>query len=123
VFLWLLGSIAARLELACHAYCLMGTHYHLLVECRREELSLAMHRLNGRYARHFNERHSRSGHVFGDRYSAYIIKDEAHLEQTCDYIAANPVKAGLCDRIEEWPWTWLGSSASRTVPVPAVPAA
>ena len=44
-----------------HAWCLMGTHYHLLVEAPRERLSHGMHRLNGLYAQRFNRRHGQEG--------------------------------------------------------------
>ena len=66
-----------------------------------------MQRLNGRYARTFNERHNRSGHLFAERYSARVIAAEQHLEQTYAYVEANPAKAGLCDGDKPWPWTWI----------------
>ncbi len=115
-FLWLLEFVIARFELACWAYCLMGTHYHLLLEGRREQLSEGMKRLNGRYARRFNERHGRRGHVFADRYSAYLIEDESHYRDACAYIQANPVRAGLCGSAAEWPWTWVAGSSSGARP-------
>jgi putative transposase len=107
VFLWLLGELTERFEIGCLAYCLMGTHYHLLVEGTTADLGAAMQRLNGRYARSFNERHHRSGHLFAERYSARVVVDERHLEQTYAYLEANPAKAGLCDGDEPWPWTWI----------------
>jgi REP element-mobilizing transposase RayT len=118
-FLWLLGFVVVNGQLECRAYCLMGTHYHLLLEGRRDRLSEGMKCLNGRYARRFNERHDRHGHVFADRYSAYVIKDEAHLEETCRYIAANPVRAGLCESVGDWPWTWIRGTTGQ--PPPSVP--
>jgi len=48
----------------CHAFCLMTTHYHLVLETTRLELSRGLHQLNGRYARGFNGRYSRYGHLF-----------------------------------------------------------
>jgi REP element-mobilizing transposase RayT len=109
-FLWLVWMVTTRFKLNCRAYCLMGTHYHLVLEGRRVDMSRAMRRLNGGYARRFNDRRARSGHVFGDRYSAYVIRDERHLEDACRYIAANPVKAGLCNHVDEWPWTWIAGT-------------
>lgn len=96
-------------EIVCHGFCLMGTHYHLILEALRERLSLAMHRLNTIYAQRFNRRHDRRGHLFEERYSAYVIRDEDHLAEACRYVAANPVRAGLCDSINAWPWTWIAS--------------
>jgi putative transposase len=122
VFLWLLGELTERFPIRCVSYCLMGTHYHLLLEAATADLGNAMQRLNGRYARYFNERHGRSGHLFAERYSARVVVDERHLEQVYAYIAANPAKAGLCDGDAPWPWTWIetrGDQDGRHGRVPA----
>lgn len=89
-----------------YAFCLMATHYHLVVEARREDLSKGLQQLNGRYARAFNQRHERYGHLFGERYSVRRIESEQYLLEACSYVLLNPVKARLCDRVEEWPWSY-----------------
>jgi REP element-mobilizing transposase RayT len=104
-FLALFAITIAVHDWICDAFCLLGTHYHLLVEARRAELSDGMQRLNGRYAETFNARHDRSGHLFGARFASWVIRDEAHYHATCRYIAYNPVRAGLCEQPEDWPWT------------------
>lgn len=62
-FLTVLASIVARYHVLCHAYCLMGNHYHLLLETPEANLSLAMRQLNGVYTQRFNRRHERCGHL------------------------------------------------------------
>jgi REP element-mobilizing transposase RayT len=89
-----------------HAYCLLPNHYHLLVEATRPALSAGMQRLNGRYAQHFNTRYARSGHVFESRFSSFVIETDHHLERALAYVRANPVEAGLCDRMTDWPWAF-----------------
>ena len=109
-FLALLQGSMVRFKWKCHAYCLMGTHYHLIVEAPLEQLSRGMHRLNGLYATAFNERHQRQGRLFADRFASFVLRDEAHLAAASEYILQNPVKAGLCKRAADWPWSRLGSS-------------
>jgi Transposase IS200 like len=75
-FLQLLRSTAAVFDWRCHAHCLMGTHYHLLLETSQERLSTGMRRLNGDYARRFNKRHGRRGHLFDERFASHVIRDE-----------------------------------------------
>ena len=87
-----------------HAYCLLPNHYHLIVEARRADLTTGMHRLNGRYARWFNDRYDRVGHVFQNRFKSYVIDTEEHFERALAYVAANPVAAGLCADVDEWLW-------------------
>ena len=105
-FIHLLHRLERRHEIHCLAYCLMVTHYHLLLDGRAADLRASMQRLNGRYAQRFNLRHHRHGHVFGDRYSARPVLGERQLDETYDYIAANPGKSGL---VEPWPWLWFDS--------------
>jgi putative transposase len=84
----------------------MGTHYHLLLEGRAEDLSKLMHRLNSRYAQRFNDRHNRYGHLFGERYAVRVVLQDEYLGHVYEYIHANPAKAGLCEHGERWPWSW-----------------
>jgi putative transposase len=83
----------------------MTTHYHLLLTAEQENLSKAMQRLNGKYARWFNGRHGRWGHLFGERFASWVVDDEDHFDNTVEYILQNPVRAGLCRRAEDWPWS------------------
>jgi len=104
-FLTLLGRVVADHDWTCHAFCLMTTHYHLIVETDQPNLSKGMRRLNGGYAQTFNARHNRRGHLFGSRYSVYVIDRENHFEKSCAYVLENPVRAGLCEQPSDWPWS------------------
>lgn len=104
-FIEQLARTARAFLWGCHAYCLMTTHYHLLLETSRESLSQGMHRLNGLYAQGFNARHARRGHVFEGRFQAYVIDSEAHFAAAVEYVLNNPVRAGLCASAGEWPWS------------------
>jgi len=94
------------------AYCLMSNHYHLLVETPVPTLSKGMHYLNSVYARRFNERYDVDGHLFEARFGSVLVETEAHFRRVLDYIAFNPVRAGLCSHPAEWPWSsWAGVDA------------
>ena len=112
-FLALLRRAVETLGLDVHAFCLMPNHYHLVVESPREALSRAMHSLNGVYAETFNARHRRSGHLWGDRFALWQIRDDHHLDAACAYVLANPVRAGLCEQVDDWPWSGLAIRATR----------
>jgi REP element-mobilizing transposase RayT len=98
----------------CHAFCLMTNHYHVVLSSARRDLSDGLHRLNGRYAASFNRRHGRFGHLFADRFSTRVIGSEEYVYEACAYVLLNPVRAGLCANVEDWPWSYsrfgLGST-------------
>jgi REP element-mobilizing transposase RayT len=105
-FTAMLRSTIRRFEWRLLAYCLMPTHYHVVLDAQLDALSRGMHRLNGSYAHYFNRRHHRSGHLFGDRFGARLIEDDAYVERLLAYVTANPVRAGHCDTPSDWPWSW-----------------
>lgn len=100
----------------CVAFCLMTTHYHLLVDVADDALQGVMHWLNGTYAQRFNRRHGRSGHLNGARYYCSVIETDGRLLRALRYIALNPVKAGLCKRPQDWPWSSYGGTAGYSRP-------
>ncbi|HEV2813148.1 MAG TPA: transposase [Solirubrobacteraceae bacterium] len=100
----------------CLAYCLMPNHVHLLVETPQPDLAVGMHWLHGAYARRFNRRHRRVGHLFQGRYGAVRIEDDAQLWMTAAYIARNPVAAGHCREPEDWEWSSHAATANADAP-------
>jgi REP element-mobilizing transposase RayT len=107
-FLEVLERVAADAGWNVLAHCLIGNHYHLVVEVPNGELAAGMHRLNSTYAKRFNHRYARKGHVFERRYWSDDIEDEDHLLSVIGYVGRNPVRAGLCGRAGEWVWSSVG---------------
>jgi putative transposase len=108
-FAALLRSTVLSLDWCCHAWCLLTNHFHLVVEAPRVRVSAGMKRINGLYAQRFNHRHARRGHLFQDRFASWVIDDDDYLTAVCNYVLANPVRAGLTERAEDWRWAGLGT--------------
>jgi putative transposase len=104
-FLELVGRVVERFGWVVYAYCLMGNHYHLVVETPRGNLSVGMRQLNGCYAQSFNRRYGRCGHVFQARFRSILVETDSYLLTVCRYVVLNPFRAGLCSKPEEWPWS------------------
>jgi putative transposase len=101
----IVSAVVRRHAWTCMSYCLMTTHFHLLLTTPNADLAVGMQRLNGHYATSFNRRHGGSGHVFERRYGAELIQGDGHFLETCRYIPLNPVRAGLCVDPEDWRWS------------------
>jgi putative transposase len=113
-----LARVTTAFEWTCIGYCLMRSHYHLLVQVDSGVLPRAMQSLNWRYAMMFNSRHSMRGHTQFNRYGARRITDGDDLLSRYRYVMRNPVKAGLCTDPADWRWS---SYAGTIGLVPAQP--
>jgi putative transposase len=115
-FLGIQTQTCKRFHWLCHAYCLMGNHYHLLVETLAPNLSKGMHYLNGEYSRWFNSTHGRTGHLFQGRFKSILVEKEAYLLELARYIVLNPVRAGMVRGPQEWRWSSYRSTAGMDNP-------
>ena len=117
-FIRILAISIPKVGWRCHAYCLMGTHYHLVIETPEPNIAVGMQRINWLYSRTFNQRHGLRGHCFEARYSSELIQSERHFVNTIRYVARNPVEAGLCQSPLEWEWSSYRSTIGLREPPP-----
>ena len=94
-----------KYELLLHAYCLMVTHYHLVVTTPEANIARGMQYLNSIYARAFNKRYGRLGHFVAARYSSKLIETEGHAYEVSRYVPLNPFRSELCMLPEDYPWS------------------
>jgi REP element-mobilizing transposase RayT len=125
-FLETLGEVCAKTGWRVHALCLMGNHFHLVVETPQGNLVAGMKWFLGTYTSRFNRRHQLFGHLFSGRYKALVVdgSGNGYLKTVCDYAHLNPARARLLKpeqplsgyRWSSWPeylkspgkrWSWL----------------
>ena len=88
------------------AYCIMNNHAHILLNAKHvENLSKYMHNINTKYGKYYNKKYDRVGYVFRNRYKAEGIYSIEHLHNCINYIFNNPVKAGICDKPKDYPYS------------------
>lgn len=106
-FLGCLAEAHVRFGLTVHAYCLMGNHYHLLLQTPNANLGRVMRHINGVYTQRHNRLRHTDGPLFRGRYKAILVEADAYLLQLSRYIHRNPVelKAPLVKQLEAYPWS------------------
>ena len=114
-FLKLVTVAVERYGCLCYAYCLMGNHFHLVIQTPRANISSFMQHLNGGYAKYFNWRHKYTGHVYEGRFKSPVIEDSLYLGNAIAYIARNPVEALLVKSAEEWKWSSYRATVGKCV--------
>lgn len=107
----LMRRAAARVPMRLLAYCLMPTHWHLVLWPREDgEVSAYVHWLAGTHAWYFNASRKLTGHVYQGRFRLVGVSDERHLLTLLAYVEANPVRARLVARAEDWMWSSVGGA-------------
>ena len=94
-------------EKAVHllCYCLLSNHVHLLLETPQGNLSRMMQAFQTSYTVSWNRRHRYTGHVFEQRYKAFLVDKDNYLLQVSRYIHLNPVAARIVERPQDYRWS------------------
>ena len=101
----LMSEWCRHFAVAVWAYCLMPNHVHLvLVPDKAEGLNRALSEAHRRYTQRVNFREGWRGHLWQGRFASFVM-DDRHLMAAMRYVELNPVRAGLVDKPEAYPWS------------------
>ncbi len=104
-FIQFMDRVIKRYNWICHAYCCMGSHFHLCLETPDANMAVGMKYLNQLYSQFYNWKYQRVGPVFQGRYKSWLIEREEKFLDNCRYIVNNPVEAKMVQHPSEWPWS------------------
>ena len=112
-FLDMMAEASLRIPMRILAYCLMPNHFHLALWPHEDGgLSRWMHWLMTTHVRRYLRHYRSTGHVWQGRFKAFPTQEDEHLLTVLRYIERNPLRAGLAERAEAWPWSslrWLAA--------------
>lgn len=98
------------------AWCVMPNHVHVMIETAEGfPLGDIVHSWKSYSAKQCNKMLHQTGRFWMPDYHDRFIRDETHFWRALAYIVENPVKAGLCEKVEDWPWS---SAATGNAGVP-----
>lgn len=104
-FISFMERVIKKYNWICHAYCLMGTHYHLLLETPDANIVPGMKQLNQFYSQFYNWKYQRVGPVLQGRYKSWLVEKGEKFLDNSRYIVNNPSKAKMVQHPSEWPWS------------------
>jgi putative transposase len=105
-FLGRLAHYQQRFDFRLYHYCVMGNHFHLLLQMEEAPcLSAMMAGLLRAYVHYFNRRWGFVGHLWQGRFHSPAVQTEGYLLSCGRYIERNPVEAGLAKQPWDYPWS------------------
>jgi REP element-mobilizing transposase RayT len=96
------------------AWVLMPNHVHIALRpLSDQDLASTIRTIKGSSAHAANRLLHRIGSQFWAKdYFDRRIRDRDHAARVIRYIENNPVKAGLCGSMQDWPWSSAGKNAA-----------
>jgi putative transposase len=111
-YLTCLGEALSKYRVQLHAYVLMTNHVHLLMTpSDAAGAGHVMQSVGRRYVQRFNQRYGRSGTLWEGRYHSSLVQDQHYLLSCHGYIELNPVRAGMVDKPDNYPWSSYAANA------------
>jgi len=100
-----LRSLVAEHRFKLQDFVIMPDHVHLLVTVEGEmTIEKAMQLIKGRFSHRLTKEFGHLGEVWQRGFSEVQVLGSESLAQHREYIAMNPVKAGLVDSPEKYPY-------------------
>lgn len=107
-----LEEIAKAEQVAIHAWVFMTNHVHLLATPKTDNgISRMMQKLGRLYVRYFNYSYTRTGTLWEGRFKSCVVDAENYFLTCSRYIELNPVRAGMVEQPENYPWSSYGANA------------
>ena len=113
-FLWTIKDTKEKSGYEIYAYCLMSNHIHLLLKEATEDLGIVFRRIGARYVYWYNLKYNRRGHLFQARYKSETVETDSYFLTVLRYIHQNPYKAGIVQKIADYPWSSYGEYAGES---------
>ncbi|OGW92523.1 MAG: hypothetical protein A3E74_07980 [Omnitrophica bacterium RIFCSPHIGHO2_12_FULL_44_12] len=109
MFKVLLSELKVEYGFKIHHYCLMNTHFHLLVSISNVHgFSEALAQIKSKYTKWVNRKMKRNGPLWRDRFKSMLVENESYLYACGLYIENNPVRAGMVKRPGNWAYSSSG---------------
>jgi putative transposase len=104
-FLDALADLKARKPFRLYGYCLMHNHFHLLLQPIETTVSRLVQSLLVSHTQRYHKHYRSGGHVWQGRFKSPVIQADEHLLAVLRYIEANPLRARLVVRAEDYAWS------------------
>ena len=97
-----------RMAMRMLGYCLMNNHWHIVLWPYEDgDLSEFMRWVTVTHTQRWHGAHGTagSGHVYQGRFKSFPVQSDEHYLTVMRYVERNPLRAGVVQRAQDWPWS------------------
>ena len=106
-FFQVLAEAHEQVPMRTLAFCVMPNHWHFILWPQADgDLSAFMGWLTLTHTQRWHAAKGTTGlgHAYQGRFKSFPVQSDGHLLRVCRYVERNPLRAGLVDKAEAWPW-------------------
>ncbi len=104
-FLQTLGELTERWPFELYGFCVLDNNFHLLLRPKATSISRIMQSLLVSHTQRYHRHYASGGHVWQGRFKSPVIQNDEHLLTVLRYIEANPLRARIVKRADEYAWS------------------
>jgi len=113
VFSDYLFFIQKAYNLEIHNFVLMNNHFHMILRTPNANLDQAMNYFLREVSKEIGRISKRTNQIFGGPYHRSLLKTEAHYYNAYKYVYQNPIRAGICEQVEDYPYSTIRNLLGR----------
>ena len=98
-----------------HSFVLMSNHYHLLLSTTEENIDKCIQYFQSELSRRLSMRNEMQALRFATRYKWSVVADPLYFQKVYRYVYQNPLRAGLVNEVEAYPWSTLSGRLGNTL--------
>jgi len=103
-----LNNTSQKHNVVIYAYALMDNHFHLLIKA--PNLSKFVSGLKISFIKRYYKKHYFTDSLCGSRFGSSVKDSGIMIKRSILYILCNPIKAGICNNINNYRWTSFNST-------------
>jgi len=102
-----------------HSLVVMPNHFHAMLTSPHVDLGVVSRYFLSNFTRVIHQASGRTGRLFGGPYFRSLIQSTRYYSHVLKYVYRNPVKAGLCESVEDYPYSSIqGLVGNAPLPFP-----
>jgi len=101
-------------NLVIHSFVLMGNHFHLIASTPDSNISDCMWQFMHRSSLRLTREGNRINETYAGRHYKCILQHQNYFLNAYKYNYRNPVEAGLCKKVEDYPFSTLQAKLGLT---------
>ncbi len=96
-----------RFNINLHAFVLMNNHFHMIVSTPESNISSFLKYFMTQTSKGIAKKSKRINHIYGGRNHKTLILKSVYYALCLKYVFRNPVKAGICQKVEDYRWSTI----------------